>query len=99
MLAKVIAADGQNKAVVEITGYPYLIVERNDGKAFKVHDVFGGQFDRQELEIEVQPLDRRQNSFKLQKLTSWLSAEQALNDLRCNSSATKIQLGVPPYRK
>jgi hypothetical protein len=99
MLGKVIAADDQGKGVVEVTGHGYFNVEHCERRALKVGEHLGGRFDKQqELEIEIQPLDRRHPPFKLLKLTLWPDAEQALNDLRSNSTSAKLQIDGMKFR-
>ena len=101
MMARIIAADDQGKGVVEIKDYGYYVVAHSEHQKLGVGNYLGGWLNQpQDLEVEVRSVENpRRNSFKLSKLNWFPDAEQALKDLHSNSSATKLQIRVPPCRK
>jgi len=80
MLAKIVKTDDKDKAVLELTGLGFFVVQHAEHKPFPKGDFLSGRFDSiNEYEIEVS--DSRRQTFKVFKLAQFADFKAASDNL------------------
>jgi hypothetical protein len=80
MLAKIVKIDDKDKAVVEVTGFGFFVIQHTEHKPFPKVDFLSGRFDSiNEYEIEVS--DSRRQTFKIFKLAQFADFKEASDNL------------------